>query len=90
MKNKDVFVSKVSIAAIALLTIGAIYLISSLKFDYDFEDFFPKNDPETDFYQDFRKAFETDNDFFIVAIDHEKSIFDAEFLKQIDLSLIHI
>lgn len=84
MKNRDAFVSKLSIAGIALLTIGAIYLISLLKFDYDFEDFFPKNDPETDFYQDFRKAFETDNDFFIVAIDNEKSIFDAAFLKRVD------
>ena len=62
----DVRVSWLSIAFIALGTMTSIYLISQLKFDYDFEDFFPKNDPETEYFLEFRKSFETDNDFFIV------------------------
>jgi predicted RND superfamily exporter protein len=68
MKMSDVRVSWLSVAFIALGTMTSIYLISQLKFDYDFEDFFPKNDHETEYYLEFRKSFETDNDFFFVAI----------------------
>ena len=84
MKMSDVRVSWLSIAFIALGTMTCIYLISLLKFDYDFEDFFPKNDPETEYYLEFRKSFETDNDFFIVALENEGSIFDSTFLSHVD------
>ena len=70
MKMSDVRISWLSIAFIALGTMTSIYLISQLKFDYDFEDFFPKNDPETEYFLEFRKSFETDNDFFIVALEN--------------------
>jgi predicted RND superfamily exporter protein len=55
-----------------------------LKFSYDFEAFFPQNDPETDFYIDFRENFETDNDFFIVVLENNGSVFNADFLKKVD------
>jgi len=84
MKMSDVRISWLSIAFIALGTMTSIYLISLLKFDYDFEDFFPKNDPETEYYLEFRKSFETDNDFFIVALENDGSIFDSTFLSHVD------
>ncbi|MFN0031223.1 MAG: efflux RND transporter permease subunit [Flavobacteriales bacterium] len=76
--------SILTLVIIALLTAGCIYLISKLKFSYDFEAFFPKGDPETEFYYNFRKTFETDNDFIIVALENDGSIYDSEFLKQAD------
>jgi len=84
MKMSDVRVSWLSVAFIALGTMTSIYLISQLKFDYDFEDFFPKNDPETEYFLEFRKSFETDNDFFIVALENDGSIFDSTFLSHVD------
>ena len=51
--------------------------------DYDFEKFFPKNDPETDFFLEFREKFETDNDFLLIALNHKSGIFDLEFLSEV-------
>ncbi len=72
------------IAGVVLLTLGSIALISTLKFDYDFEAFFPQDDPETDFYLEFRDAFETDNDFFIVVVENKEGIFKEDFLVKVD------
>lgn len=72
------------IIGVVLLTCGSIALISTLKFDYDFEAFFPQDDPETDFYLKFRDAFETDNDFFIVVVENKDGIFKEDFLVKVD------
>jgi uncharacterized protein len=72
------------IAAVVAITFGCVYLISGLRFSYDFEAFFPQNDPETDFYIQFRKEFETDNDFFIVALENEEGVYDLPFLALVD------
>lgn len=73
-----------SILTIVVITACCVYLISGLRFSYDFEAFFPKNDPETDFYLHFRDEFETDNDFFIVALENEEGIYDQQFLSLVD------
>jgi predicted RND superfamily exporter protein len=72
------------IAIIVAITFGCVYLISELRFSYDFEAFFPQDDPETDFYIHFRDEFETDNDFFIVALENDEGIYDLEFLTLVD------
>ncbi len=68
----------------AALSVISVVLASRLKFSYDFEAFFPKNDPETDFYIQFRETFETDNDFFIVALENDGSVFSRDFLTKVD------
>jgi predicted RND superfamily exporter protein len=70
--------------AIAVITGVSIWQILALKIDYDFEAYFPQNHPETDFYLNFRKTFETDNDFIIVALENDQGIFDQRFLKEVD------
>ena len=73
-----------TLIAIAAITVLSMIMISKMKFDYDFEAFFPHKDPETEFYLNFRKDFETDNDFFIVVVENQKGIFDFDFLKKVD------
>lgn len=73
-----------TIVIITILTLGCGWLISTLHFSYDFEAFFPKDDPETQYYYEYRKTFETDNDFFIVALEHKSGVFDQQFLAQVD------
>lgn len=51
--------------AIFAITIFFVFQITALKFDYDFEKFFPANDAETDYFLSYRKQFTSDNDFFI-------------------------
>ena len=42
-----------------------------LQFNYDFEQFFPADHPETTFYREFRETFGGDNDFLIVGFEGE-------------------
>lgn len=74
----------ITLVGVVVLSILAVALASTLKFSYDFEAFFPKNDPETDFYIDFRNQFQTDNDFFIVALENDGDVFDENFLRSVD------
>ena len=60
------------------------YEVTKVRFDYDFEKFFPTNDDETDFFLDYREKFSTDNDFLLISIEAEKSIFNKEFLAEVD------
>ncbi|SFB31025.1 efflux RND transporter permease subunit [Algoriphagus aquimarinus] len=41
------------------------------QFNYDFETFFPQNDEDLDFYQNFKSQFENDNDYLLVALGNE-------------------
>ena len=72
------------LVAIGGFTLVAFWLVSQLGFDYDFEKFFPKGDPESDFYFDFREHFGTDNDFMLIALENDAGIFEQDFLTRAD------
>jgi uncharacterized protein len=76
--------SKLVLLAIAAVTACCLYLISQLKVNYDFEAYFPQNSQETDFFVDYRSVFETDNDFFFVALENKEGIFHTDFLRKAD------
>ncbi len=69
----------------ALFCIISFFYIRNLKFDYDFEAFFPNEDSELNFYQKYRNTFEYDNEFVMLAIENKKGIFDSSFLQKINL-----
>ena len=76
--------SKIIIAVVFLFTIVCFFFISKLKFDYDFEAFFPNEDKELVVYENFRKTFEHDNEFVLIGIENKKGIFKKDFLTKID------
>lgn len=53
-----------------------------LKFSFDFEQFFPKGDKELDFYRDFVREFETDDNFLLVAVERKEGVFEQTFLEK--------
>ena len=57
-----------------------LFAIPKVGFNYDFEAFFPKGDPETVFFNEHRDRFESDNDFIFVALQRDAGIFEKEFL----------
>lgn len=61
----------------------ALWRITKIGFDYNFENFFPRNDEDTDFFNEHRKRFGTDNDFILIGIKNNKGIFDKEFLAKV-------
>jgi hypothetical protein len=70
-----------------VLTITGLsfYELRKIKFDYDFESFFPVNDPDLDVYLGFRKTFEYDNEFVLIAIENNKGVFQKDFLEKLDV-----
>ncbi len=54
------------------------------QFNYDFEQFFPQDDPDLDFYEEFIKVFENDNDYLLIAIQNpDGELADPAFLDEI-------
>jgi len=67
-----------------IASIASLFIASQrLYFRFSFEDFFPKGDPDLEFYFKFKKNFEPDDNFLLVAIKRENGIFDASFLKKV-------
>ena len=75
-RNKSIF----WILVVILFTIICAFSITRLRFDYDFEAFFPNEDRELNEYNSFRTTFEHDNEFFLLALENKKGIFDSVFL----------
>ena len=69
---------------IGLVIFTALATISSskLEFDYDFEHFFPQNDPDLDYFLAYRDTFENDNDYVLISIGNNSSIFNNDFLQK--------
>ena len=67
-----------------LWAIISIYGILNLKFSFSFEQFFPKGDPDLEFFNLFIEEFETDDNFLLLAIEAEQDVFDTSFLNKID------
>jgi len=73
---------KYIIAAFIFLIPISAYQVYHLKFAFDFEQFFPEGDPDLDFFQAFIAEFETDDNFLMVAVDNEPTVFDEAFLEK--------
>mgnify|MGYP003308277610 FL=1 len=71
-----------TLAALVGVTAWMAWMATSLEFNYDFEQFFPKDHPETKFYREFRDNFGSDNDFLIVGF--EGNEISADFLAEMD------
>ena len=63
--------------------IAGMLLVPQLKFSFNFEQFFPRNDKELDFYRQFTKDFETDDNALLIAIERKQGVFDSAFLNRV-------
>lgn len=77
--------AKIIIAFYILLLVPTIYNVSKTSIDYDFEKFFPKNDPVLDEYLAYREEFGSDNDFLVIAVESSKNIVsDSVFFSALE------
>lgn len=67
-----------------VLTVFFAVQLPQLRFNYDFEAFFPNEDNELERYNQFRTEFEYDNEFILLAVENKNGIFRRDFLKKID------
>ena len=74
-------------AFFAVAFVASIYFITTLRFAFDFEQFFPQGDPDLVFYQDFIKDFEADDNFLLIGLKNPsptEGVFQQDFLRRVD------
>lgn len=77
-------IRNILIVVVFLLSgLAGVLLLPELKFSFNFEQFFPRNDKELDFYSQFTKDFETDDNALLVAIERNHGVFDSAFLNRV-------
>ena len=65
-----------------LISISLLIFRPIPVFNYDFEQFFPQNDDDLEFYQQFRDQFENDNDYLLIALSNPNgALLDSTFLS---------
>lgn len=69
---------------VAILTVFGVWKLQELRFDYEFEDYFPKSDTEYAYYNEFREQYGSDNDFVLICLENEEGVFQQQFLKKVD------
>jgi uncharacterized protein len=65
------------------LSVVFTFFQPQVRFDYDFESFFPQESKELQFYMDHRALFQNDNDYLLIALKHSSGVFTPEFLNQV-------
>jgi len=61
------------------------YKAACIQFNYDFEAFYPTNDPDADFFLKHRQKYGNANDFVLIGIERKAGIFQQTFLQKIHL-----
>ncbi|MDB4292229.1 MMPL family transporter [Maribacter sp.] len=75
---------KAIVAIFMVLGVLAGASLLHLKFSFDFSQFFPAGDEDLIFYQEFIKDFGTDDNFLLVAVEGDSTVFDEDFLRTFD------
>jgi len=75
-----------TLLALGLLTAVSIYCVAQLRFNYNFNDFYPAGDPDLDYYQGYTQRFGNDNDYLLLGLEAPagKTAFDPAFLTRVD------
>lgn len=69
---------------VAVFSLVCALQLKNLRFDYDFEAFFPNEDHELEVYDNYRKTFEYDNEFVLISLENKQGIFKKDFLLRVD------
>lgn len=73
-----------ALVLLSIITVVFAVALRHVRLDYDFEKFFPKDDPELDRYNAFRERFGGDSDFLLVGIPNASGVYERGFLTQVD------
>lgn len=76
--------ARTAILLAAVVSLAALASLRNVRVDYDFEKFFPSDDPELDRYLAFRERFGYDNDFLMIGLERAGGVFDTQLLTRVD------
>ncbi len=66
-----------------VITIFFAYHLQFLKADFEFEKFFPFDDPDITFYENHLNHFGYDNDYLLIILENNNGVFRQDFLQKI-------
>ncbi len=72
---------KVIIAFFSIFSIVCAFFAYNIEFAFSFDQLFPEDDEDTEFFKQFREEFEDDVNFLMVAVQSEETVFDSTFLS---------
>ena len=74
-----------ALLGLALLTGLAGYYAAQLRFNYNFNDFYPAGDPDLNYYQGYTRRFGNDNDYLLLGVEAPRggTVFDPAFLTRV-------
>jgi len=83
---------RIFLIVVLLGTVAATVGVLSVKIDFSFDSFYPKDDPEYQYYAQFKQQFtETQNFQIYVAVGPEEGdVFQTSFLTQVEAMFIEI
>lgn len=90
MKIPQKILNPIVLFFVVAFSILCAFKIQDLKFDYDFEAFFPNEDNELGVYETHRHRFEWDNEFVLLGLENKSGIFKKEFLKKVEALTIDL
>ena len=84
MKKTFHLLQKISLTLFLALGAASLFLLPKLQFSFDFSQFFPEDDPDLAFYEEFMTTFGTDDNFLLIALPQKPTVFQADFLNKVD------
>ncbi|HEX6848847.1 MAG TPA: hypothetical protein VF144_17805, partial [Chitinophagaceae bacterium] len=74
------------IFVLLLLTLFSFIPLRSLKFEFNIEKLFPRDDEDLAFFQQFQEQFQSqqDDEFILIGVKNNSGIFKQDFLVKID------
>jgi predicted RND superfamily exporter protein len=84
MKISQKIINYTVVIFVLAFSVLCAFEVRHLKFNYDFEAFFPNEDSELEVYETHRNRFEWDNEFVLLGLENKKGIFKKDFLTKID------
>ena len=82
--HKLLALKKTVLIIFGVLSVLAVLSLGNLKFSFDFSQFFPEGDPDLVFYNQFIEEFGTDDNFLLIAVENDSTVFNQDFLQRFD------
>ena len=78
--------SYLTLLGLALVTAVSVYFVAQLRFNYNFNDFYPAGDPDLDYYEQYAARFGNDNDYVLLGLEAPagQTVFEPRFLARVD------
>lgn len=83
-EKKFKILSWIVLTSIVIITGFLVYQTSNTTLNYNFEEFYPADDPESEYFYEHRERFESDNDFILISIANKGGVFQEDFLNKVN------